>query len=155
MFGNFFFPPASCSWFLKIRGYRFHYKISRWIFARLPSLKEKKKKKNQSDRFNPVCNRIFGKQFELCRMGRMYFMECNENESLLGGMCGSYIRYSKVEPHWSAFWSNYIDIWSLKKFIACSLWIFSKTFFLKPKQFFSSSFSHKGKDFPEVQLIIV
>lgn len=86
-------------------------------------------KKNQSGRFSPVCNRIFGKQFELHRMGKMYFMECNETESLLGGMRGSYIRYSKVEPHWSAFWSNYIDIWSLKKCIACSLWIFSKTFF--------------------------
>ena len=69
-------------------------------------------------------------------MGKMCFIECHENESLLGGMGGIYIRYSRVEPHWSAFWSNYIDLWSLEKCIAYSLRIFSKLL-LKNKSSFS------------------
>ena len=112
-------------------------------------------KKIQSGRFNPVCNRIFGKQFKLCRMGKMCFIECNENRSLLGEMGGIYIRYSKVEPHWSAFWSNYIDLWSLEKCIADSLWIFSKPFLKNQSNFFRCSLNHKGKHLPELQLIIV
>lgn len=112
-------------------------------------------KKIQSGRFNTVCNRIFGKQFELCRMGKMCFIECNENESLLGGMGGIYIRYSRVEPHWSAFWSNYIDLWSLEKCIAYSLRIFSKLLLKNQSSFFPSSSSHRKKRLFELHRVIL
>lgn len=132
MFRNLFFFQLPIACILKIKGYRLHYKISRWIFPVLPSLQEKIRVADST-----LCVIEYLESSLSFVMGKInVFYRMQWNESLLGGMGGSCIRYSKVEPHWSVFWSNYIDIQSLKKCIACSLWIFSKTFFLNQSSVF-------------------
>lgn len=59
---------------------------------------------------------------ERYRVGALPLWECSDHEPLLGGTGGISIRYSKFRPLWPAFWSNYMDLWNLKK---CMYFLFS------------------------------